>query len=112
MKQVIELVQINWTRAAFDAGRSRGFESVLYSRMTANVKGIAETEAALGVVVYTPAGSESAFDGVLPKGFRLLAQRGESLGERLCNATNDLLIGGHSAVCLIIRTVQLFHALS
>ncbi|MGH9880857.1 MAG: TIGR04282 family arsenosugar biosynthesis glycosyltransferase, partial [Pyrinomonadaceae bacterium] len=69
--------------------------------MSATVKGITETEQASGLVVYTPAGSESAFDGVLPDGFKLLAQRGKSLGERLCNATDDLLREGHSAVCLI-----------
>ncbi len=69
--------------------------------MAANVKSITETEPASGLVVYTPAGSESAFDGVIPDGFKLLAQRGKSLGERLCNATDDLLREGHSAVCLI-----------
>ena len=69
--------------------------------MAANVKSITETEQASGLVVYTPAGSESAFDGVLPDGLMLLAQRGKSLGERLCNATDDLLREGHSAVCLI-----------
>ncbi len=69
--------------------------------MAANVNDIAETETAVGVVVYTPPGSESAFDGVLPDGFRLLAQRGESLGDRLVNATEDLLKDGHAAVCLI-----------
>src|SRR5688572_4987705 len=33
--------------------------------------------AARGVAVYTPVGAESAFDGLLPPGFSLLAQRGE-----------------------------------
>jgi rSAM/selenodomain-associated transferase 1 len=69
--------------------------------MAENLKSVAETEAAVGVVVYTPAGSEPAFDGVVPDSFELLAQRGDSLGERLCNATVDLLRAGHSAVCLI-----------
>jgi uncharacterized protein len=69
--------------------------------MATNIKSVSETVGASGLVVYTPAGSESAFDGVLPDGFKLLAQRGPSLGERLCNATEDLLRGGHSAVCLI-----------
>jgi uncharacterized protein len=69
--------------------------------MGTNIKSVCETAAASGLVVYTPAGSESAFDGVLPEGFKLLAQRGPSLGERLCNATEDLLKEGHSAVCLI-----------
>ena len=69
--------------------------------MAANLDIVSETEAASGLVVYTPAGAESAFDGVLPERFSLLAQRGASLGERLCNATEDLLRQGYGAVCLI-----------
>jgi rSAM/selenodomain-associated transferase 1 len=69
--------------------------------MAANIDSVSETEAASGLVVYTPTGSESAFDGVLPRRFKLLAQRGTSLGERLCNATDDLLREGYGAVCLI-----------
>ena len=69
--------------------------------MTANIESISETEAISGLVVYTPPGSESAFAGVVPRGFTLLAQRGASLGERLCNATDDLLRKGYGAVCLI-----------
>ena len=65
--------------------------------MAANIRSISET----GLVVYTPAGSESAFDGILPDGFGLLLQRGPSLGDRLCNATDDLLRQGYDAVCLI-----------
>jgi uncharacterized protein len=76
--------------------------SVCFLRdMATNIKTLSKTAAASGLVVYTPAGSESAFAGVLPDGFKLLAQRGPSLGERLCNATDDLLRSGHSAVCLI-----------
>lgn len=66
--------------------------------MAANINEIEEIS---GFVVYTPEGAESAFDGLLPDGFNLLAQRGPSLGERLCNATDDLLRQGYSAVCLI-----------
>jgi uncharacterized protein len=69
--------------------------------MAANIESVSETAATSGLVVYTPTGSEGAFDGVLPVGFKLLAQRGTSLGERLYNATDDLLREGHSAVCLI-----------
>ena len=69
--------------------------------MGTNIESISETAATSGLVVYTPIGSESAFDGVLPGGFTLLAQRGASLGERLCNATDDLLRQGYGAVCLI-----------
>lgn len=69
--------------------------------MAANIDSISETEAAAGLVVYTPAGAESAFADVLPERFSLLAQRGAHLGERLCNATDDLLRQGYGGVCLI-----------
>lgn len=69
--------------------------------MAANIESIGETKAITGLVVYTPTGSESAFAGVLPDKFELLAQRGAHLGERLCNATDDLLRQGYGAVCLI-----------
>jgi len=76
--------------------------SVCFLRdMTANVRSVTETEAATGLVVYMPAGAEHAFEGILPDGFELLAQRGNSLGERLCNATDDLLRAGLSGVVLI-----------
>ena len=67
--------------------------------MAENIARISETESTSSLVVYT--GSESAFAGVLPEGFELLAQRGAHLGERLCNATQDLLQQGFGAVCLI-----------
>lgn len=54
-----------------------------------------------GYVAYTPPGEESAFDGLLPGGFRLLPQRGADLGQRLLNATEDFLAAGYEAVCLI-----------
>ena len=69
--------------------------------MAANIDGVVATGTATGFVVYTPAGSQSSFDGVLPDGFELLAQRGESLGDRLSNATDDLLTEGYHGVCLI-----------
>jgi hypothetical protein len=65
---------------------------------------IAEASAALtvdGLAVYTPVGAESAFDGLLPDGFRLLPQRGHALGERLFHATEDLLASGYTSVCLV-----------
>jgi len=54
-----------------------------------------------GYVAYTPAGHESAFDGLLPAGFGLLPQRGAHLGERLLHATEDFLAAGYETVCLI-----------
>jgi rSAM/selenodomain-associated transferase 1 len=54
-----------------------------------------------GFVAYTPVGSEGMFDGLLPNGFGLLAQRGGNLGERLFNAAHDFLNAGYGAMCLI-----------
>ncbi|MCA1615848.1 MAG: TIGR04282 family arsenosugar biosynthesis glycosyltransferase [Acidobacteria bacterium] len=56
---------------------------------------------ASGVAVYTPVGAESAFDGLLPAGFALLAQRGDTFGARLANAADDLLAAGFDSACLI-----------
>jgi len=69
--------------------------------MAANIERVNAAKGTSGLVVYTPAGSESAFDGVLPAGFKLLLQRGASLGDRLFNAADDLLKQGYEAVCLI-----------
>lgn len=56
---------------------------------------------AAGVAVYTPVGMESAFDGLLPEGFSLVAQRESGFGGRLFGAVEDLLALGYGAVCLI-----------
>lgn len=69
--------------------------------MAENINSITAAGAATSFVVYTPVNAKDVFDGVLPDGFQLLAQRGDSLGERLYHATEDLLRVGHSAVCLI-----------
>lgn len=69
--------------------------------MVTNIANIAAERRAEGLVVYTPVGAEGAFQGILPDRFNFLAQRGESLGDRLCNATDDLLKDGYRSVCLI-----------
>lgn len=58
-------------------------------------------DAARGVAVYTPVGAEAAFDELLPAEFALLAQRGETFGERLQHAAEDLLAAGFDSLCLI-----------
>jgi uncharacterized protein len=55
----------------------------------------------MGLVCYTPVGEESAFEGLLPDGFGLIAQRGDGFGERLLAAADDILSCGFGAVCLI-----------
>jgi uncharacterized protein len=54
-----------------------------------------------GIAVYTPAGAERAYDGILPDGFELVPQRGDAFGERLTFATEDLFSLGFDSVCLI-----------
>src|SRR3954471_6674425 len=56
---------------------------------------------AQGVGVYTPAGSEAAYAGILPEQFILVPQRGEAFGERLLAAADDLLQLGFDSFCLI-----------
>src|SRR5882724_5833927 len=68
--------------------------------MTTNVLGMNgdETEC---VVLYTPSNAEAFLHDLLPDGFKLMAQRGENLGERLINAVAELLSIGFESVCLI-----------
>ena len=54
-----------------------------------------------GAVLYTPANAEGLLHDLLPNGFKLVAQRGETLGERLINAAAELLSNGFESVCLI-----------
>ena len=68
---------------------------------TENIQQVTEAGNSAGIVVYTPVGDEAAFDGILPAGFQLLAQRGDVFGERLLHACEDLFACGFSAVCLI-----------
>jgi rSAM/selenodomain-associated transferase 1 len=81
-----------------------GFEgsaaiNVCFLRDTAkNIDGVG---GAAGLVCYTPVGDEAAFDGLLPEGFALIAQRGDGFGERLLAAAEDILACGFGAVCLI-----------
>ena len=69
--------------------------------MADNIGTLTDDSRVSGVVAYTPNGEEDAFDGLLPDGFHLLAQRGADLGERLLNAAADLFNVGFANVCLI-----------
>jgi len=72
--------------------------SACFLRDTANN---ISAQSADGVIVFTPAEERKAFDGIAPQSFQLLAQRGGSLGDRLLNATTDLLSVGYDSICLI-----------
>jgi rSAM/selenodomain-associated transferase 1 len=69
--------------------------------VTANIAELTSGDGVDGFAVYTPVGEESAFDGTLPAGFRLLPQRGAHLGERLHHAFVDFLEARYEMVCLI-----------
>jgi hypothetical protein len=76
--------------------------NVCFLRDTAlNLAGVASEGRAAGLICYTPVGDEAAFDGLLPEGFALIAQRGDGFGERLLAAAEDILSCGFGAVCLI-----------
>ncbi len=68
---------------------------------TRNISEVCGMSKAAGLVCYTPVGDEVAFDGLLPEGFALIAQRGDAFGERLLAAAEDILSCGFGAVCLI-----------
>lgn len=69
--------------------------------VAASVADVAAAAGVRGAIVYTPTEAVAAFDPLLPAGFIRLAQRGETLGERLIHATGDLLAQGFIGVCLI-----------
>jgi uncharacterized protein len=54
-----------------------------------------------GVAVYTPVGSESEFNALLPGEFKMIPQRMVAFGERLSGAVEDLFSVGYGAVCLV-----------
>ena len=56
---------------------------------------------ACAIAVYTPVGCEAAYTDILAVDFKLLPQRGETFGERLYFAAEDLFKCGFESVCLI-----------
>lgn len=66
-----------------------------------NISTVGTLRSTEGLIVYTPASARNVFDELIPPDFQLLAQRGETLGERLLNATRDLLARGYESICLI-----------
>lgn len=68
---------------------------------TATLLNAVEANLVRRIGVYTPAKSASLFAKLLPPGFLLVPQRGETFGQRLAFATDDLFELGFSSVCLI-----------
>ena len=73
--------------------------NVCFLRDTA--ENLAGVTGAAGLISYTPVGDEALFEGLLPKSFALVAQRGDKFGERLLAAAEDILACGFASVCLI-----------
>lgn len=55
----------------------------------------------VGLICYTPIGDEQAFEDLLPQDFALIPQRGDTFGERLLAAAQDILACGFVSVSLI-----------
>ena len=68
--------------------------------MTTNISGL-NGDRTEGVALYTPADAEDTLLDLLPKSFKLVAQQGETLGDRLINAATELLDADFCSVCLI-----------
>jgi hypothetical protein len=58
------------------------------------------------MAVYTPIGTESIYDDILPTDFSLLLQQGVGFGERLFFAAEDLFRCRFDSVCSLIPTAQ------
>lgn len=67
--------------------------------MTASILGAGD--GMRGIACYTPSDAAAEYREIVPGAFRLIAQRGTELGERMICAFQDLLGVGFSAVCLI-----------
>jgi rSAM/selenodomain-associated transferase 1 len=72
-----------------------------FLRDTATAICAAAADSARCVGVYTPVGTEHTYGDILPLNFALIPQRGDSFGERLYFAAEDLFACGFESVCLI-----------
>jgi uncharacterized protein len=55
----------------------------------------------VGLIAYTPAGAQAAFDGLVPASFKFIEQRGDGLTARLTNVAADLFATGYESVSLM-----------
>jgi hypothetical protein len=70
--------------------------------LAATIDALARTaDGVVAYAVYTPIGSERRLQALLPGGFRLMPQSDGNFGERLLNATVDLLNAGHDGAILV-----------
>jgi uncharacterized protein len=90
---------VAWAAGSVDPTHDDG--TVMNGPPKMSVDGQCVAPMAAGLVCYTPVGDEGAFEGILPEGFGLIAQRGDGFGERLLAAAEDILGCGYGTVCLI-----------
>jgi len=83
------------------AGEATGLKHCFLRDLAASIGVAVDSGRAEGVVVFTPGRAESLLRELLPKNFKLFPQRGETPGEVLSNAVEDLLSRGFPAVCLV-----------
>ncbi|HVG21900.1 MAG TPA: TIGR04282 family arsenosugar biosynthesis glycosyltransferase [Blastocatellia bacterium] len=94
-------------RPGFVKTRLHGVLSVddateLYRCFLKDTLALAESIPEIEVIIsYTPEGSEGFFDGIISSGHRLLAQRGEGLGDKLICAFEDLFGEGFDSAALM-----------
>jgi glycosyltransferase A (GT-A) superfamily protein (DUF2064 family) len=69
--------------------------------IASNIAEIADAGSAEAIAVFAPARSESVLRGLVSQNFKLFPQRGDTLGQILSNAVEDLLNRGFPAVCLV-----------
>ncbi len=91
------------TRLAASIGAAAAAElSACFLRdLAASIDAIPGELGRRGFVVYAPAGAEPILRDLIPPGFGLFLQPGQTLGEALFGATRGLLAAGHAGVLLV-----------
>lgn len=82
-------------------GEATALKHCFLRDLAASIGVVVDNGRAEGVVVFTPRSAESLLRELVPKDFKLFPQRGETPGEVLSNAVEDLLSRGFPAVCLV-----------
>jgi rSAM/selenodomain-associated transferase 1 len=69
--------------------------------LSASIAQACQQSSGAGVGIFTPTSAAALYEDILPASFFLLPQRGESFGQRLIFAAEDLFTLGFKSVCLI-----------
>lgn len=86
----------------FSPEEAAGISSCFLKDTSATIEALRrEDPFVVGVAVYTPLGSETELEPLLPPQFKMIAQREIEFGARLLGAIRDLFSVGFGAVCLI-----------